>query len=191
MTRPTDQRRRPVPQTGQDRKPPVVAIALGALAVVVLLGVVVAVTRSGGDESASGTDALGFGTLTVEGDPLPEHTGRPIHRRDSRSGARRPGPRRVQDLGRRSRRAHGRHPRPLVAPMPGRAPRLVDLADGDDAEGVRMVVVLTGSSADAPNFPPADWLDDEGWTGDVLVDDERYTAASAYGLSATVPRCAG
>ncbi len=34
-----------------------------------------------------------------------------------------------------------------------------------------------------PNFPPADWLQDEGWSGDVLVDDESMTAATAYGLA--------
>ena len=62
-------------------------------------------------------------------------------------------------------------------------PRLVQLADQDGFGDVRPVVVLTGTDPAAPNFPPADWIEREGWSGDVLVDTERQAAAAAYGLS--------
>lgn len=62
-------------------------------------------------------------------------------------------------------------------------PRLVTLAEEGDLEGVEAVVVLTGTDPAAPNFPPAAWLEREGWDGTVLLDQEDRAAASAYGLS--------
>jgi len=61
-------------------------------------------------------------------------------------------------------------------------PVLVDLAEQGDLEGVRLVGVLTGSNPDAPNFPPAAWLEDEDWPGEVMFDDEAASAAQAYGV---------
>jgi thiol-disulfide isomerase/thioredoxin len=62
-------------------------------------------------------------------------------------------------------------------------PLLVDLVTAGDLDGIRTVAVLTGTSAQRPNYPPTAWLEREGWTGDVLLDDEQSTAAAAYGLS--------
>jgi thiol-disulfide isomerase/thioredoxin len=169
----------------QHRQPPVVAIALGALAVVVVLGVVVAMVRSGDDEPRSRTDALVFGSVTVDGAPLPE----PTKSTDAAVGTLAP----VLDgqaLDGSTVSVGGAGQPTVVAFLAhwcphcrAELPRLVALADRDGFEGVRMVVVLTGTDADAPNYPPAAWLEDEGWSGDVLVDDEAFTAASAYGLA--------
>lgn len=62
-------------------------------------------------------------------------------------------------------------------------PLLVDMQAAGAFEGVRLLAVLTGTNPDAPNYPPAAWLEREGWAGDALVDDETFTAANAYGLS--------
>lgn len=63
-------------------------------------------------------------------------------------------------------------------------PRIVELADGaDEIEGVPFVAVATGTNPQAPNFPPATWLDEERWPAPVLLDDEDATAAAAYGLT--------
>jgi thiol-disulfide isomerase/thioredoxin len=62
-------------------------------------------------------------------------------------------------------------------------PRLVDLAEEGTLDGLRQVAVLTGTDDRAPNYPPAPWLDREGWTGEVLLDDRDGSAASAYGLT--------
>jgi hypothetical protein len=61
-------------------------------------------------------------------------------------------------------------------------PLLVDLEGDGGFQGVRLVGVLTGTSADAPNYPPVAWLEREGWPGEVLLDDEEQTGALAYGL---------
>lgn len=62
-------------------------------------------------------------------------------------------------------------------------PLLVEMADDGAFDGIRTVAVLTGTTESRPNFPPSAWLDDEGWTGDRLFDDEESTGAAAYGLS--------
>jgi thiol-disulfide isomerase/thioredoxin len=61
-------------------------------------------------------------------------------------------------------------------------PLLVDLMDKGELEGVRMVAVLTATDPARPNFPPAPWVDEEGWTGDTLLDNDEFAAAQAYGV---------
>jgi thiol-disulfide isomerase/thioredoxin len=62
-------------------------------------------------------------------------------------------------------------------------PELVELADEGALDGIDAVIVLTGTDESAPNYPPAPWLEEEGWTGRVILDDEQGSAASAFGLS--------
>lgn len=58
------------------------------------------------------------------------------------------------------------------------------LAEGGAAElGVEVVAVSTAVDDTAPNYPPSEWFDDEGWPAPVLLDDGSNTAADAYGLS--------
>jgi thiol-disulfide isomerase/thioredoxin len=57
----------------------------------------------------------------------------------------------------------------------------------DDTGGnpaVELLSVATASDAAAPNYPPSAWLEREGWTAPVMVDDGQGTAADAYGLPA-------
>jgi hypothetical protein len=42
--------------------------------------------------------------------------------------------------------------------------------------------VATGTTSAQSNFPPGDWLREEGWSVPTMVDDEGNTAANAYGL---------
>ena len=62
-------------------------------------------------------------------------------------------------------------------------PQLVELAEEGGLDGVDPVVVLTGTDEAAPNYPPAPWLDREGWTGRVILDDEGGSAAGSFGLT--------
>ena len=57
------------------------------------------------------------------------------------------------------------------------------LDDGGLPEGTQILSVATGQDPTLPNFPPATWLEEEGWTPPVLVDDESRTAATAFGLT--------
>lgn len=62
-------------------------------------------------------------------------------------------------------------------------PELVELAEEGGLEGMDAVIVLTGTDESAPNYPPAPWVEGAGWPGRVILDDERGSAASAFGLT--------
>lgn len=62
-------------------------------------------------------------------------------------------------------------------------PRIVDWMAAGKAKGVDVVLIATGTNSSAPNYPPSSWLEDEGWTGRIIADDENATAAGAFGLS--------
>jgi len=51
-------------------------------------------------------------------------------------------------------------------------------------EGVEVVAIATATTPDRPNYPPSDWLSDEGWTPPVLADSAEFEAAKAFGVSA-------
>jgi hypothetical protein len=48
---------------------------------------------------------------------------------------------------------------------------------------VELVSVSTAIDPNAPNYPPDDWLQREGWTAPVITDSTG-SVADAYGLSA-------
>jgi thiol-disulfide isomerase/thioredoxin len=62
-------------------------------------------------------------------------------------------------------------------------PIIVRLERQGVLEGIELGGVSTGTSKDAPNYPPSDWLERVGWPAPVLVDTANQTAAKAYGLS--------
>ncbi|HEX6422602.1 MAG TPA: TlpA disulfide reductase family protein [Acidimicrobiales bacterium] len=90
---------------------------------------------------------------------------------------------------------------PLTVPADGRPTMIVYLAhwcphcqaevpvvqrwvdEGRLPEGVDLIAVSTAADERRPNYPPADWLDREGWTARVLVDGDN-AAATASGVSA-------
>jgi len=173
-----------------DRRLPVLLLVLGGLALVVVIGIVIAISGGSGDGSGDdGTaidrDAAVFGNVTVDGTALPQFAataGDPA-------------------IGLVAPTVGGETPEGDAATAGGAGeptlvvflahwcphcqvelPRLVDLTEQGAFDGVRTVAVLTGSNSDAPNFPPVPWIDREGWTGDVLLDDESSTAARAFGL---------
>lgn len=51
-------------------------------------------------------------------------------------------------------------------------------------EGIDLYTVATFTDPSRPNFPPSTWLDDEGWTAPVILDDEDSTAARSFGITA-------
>lgn len=62
-------------------------------------------------------------------------------------------------------------------------PIIVSLAKGGTFKGVELGGVSTGTTDQAPNYPPSDWLQRVGWPAPVLVDTANQTAAKAYGLT--------
>ena len=46
------------------------------------------------------------------------------------------------------------------------------------------ISVSTGTQENRVNYPPNLWLESEGWTAPLIVDDEHGSVANAFGLSA-------
>jgi cytochrome c biogenesis protein CcmG, thiol:disulfide interchange protein DsbE len=62
-------------------------------------------------------------------------------------------------------------------------PKVQELVDeGGLPSDVRIVAVSTAVRPGEGNFPPSQWLAEEGWTSPVLLDDADATAALAWAL---------
>jgi len=56
---------------------------------------------------------------------------------------------------------------------------------GDAPEDLEIVAVSTIVDDTRPNYPPSSWLAREGWTPQVLLDDDASSVSASYGLSGT------
>ncbi len=63
-------------------------------------------------------------------------------------------------------------------------PQLARWATGGTRSGVAVRAVATATTKDRPNYPPSAWLEKEGWTIPTLADDDKSSAATAFGLPA-------
>ena len=58
------------------------------------------------------------------------------------------------------------------------------LEEGGLPAGVQLTTVATGTSADAPNYPPSAWLEKNSWPSPIMADSSNSDAANAFGLEA-------
>ena len=183
MSNRTKIKRRPVGHTS--RSFPIVPVVIAVLAVV---GIGVFVALAGGTSSDDETgDAPAFGPVAVEGASLPELSDGAS---DPATGMAAP---QIEgtDFESEATTVGGGPGEPTMIVFlahwcphcQAEVPVIVDLARNGDLDGVRLIAVITGTNPDAPNFPPASWLDREEWPGEVIVDDEDSSAAAAYGLA--------
>ena len=64
-------------------------------------------------------------------------------------------------------------------------PLIVDWLPGAEIrDNVDLYTVSTGVYREQANYPPSEWLADEGWTLPVIMDDEEGSVAEAFGLAA-------
>ncbi len=56
---------------------------------------------------------------------------------------------------------------------------------GNLPSGVDMYSITVSTDRLRPNWPPQDWLEREGWTSPVIMDDAAASAASAFGMRGT------
>jgi thiol-disulfide isomerase/thioredoxin len=59
------------------------------------------------------------------------------------------------------------------------------LDEGNLPDDVDMYSVVTSTDRLRPNWPPQDWLEEEGWTVPAIMDNEIGTIAVNYGMSGT------
>jgi thiol-disulfide isomerase/thioredoxin len=188
-------------QRPQSNGPNRTALIVGVVVVLVLVALVVALVAGGGDDGGDetstggstpatagegGEGAVGASAVTVEGDALPQledpsddpAVGEVV---PSLSGTDIDGnPITIEPDGRAKMIVVLAHWCPHCQ---AELPLLVSMADAGAFEGIRTVAVLTGTNPDAPNYPPVPWLDREGWSGEIALDDPQASAAAAFGLS--------
>jgi thiol-disulfide isomerase/thioredoxin len=49
-------------------------------------------------------------------------------------------------------------------------------------QDINLYAVATSSTDQRPNFPPSDWLNKEGWPVPTIADDNKSSAAAAFGI---------
>jgi len=178
----------------RSRTPFVIAAVLVVGAGAAVLAIVL--TRSSDDDNGAspattspttdgGGEDIVYGTVTVEGEPLPEYEGEP----DPAVGMTPPtligqsydgtpleivpgegGPMMVVFL------AH------WCPHCNAEVPVLLEWRDsGDIPEELQIFGVSTAVTDTRPNFPPSEWLADAGWDWPTLADDEQITAFQAFG----------
>ncbi len=65
-------------------------------------------------------------------------------------------------------------------------PVIQDWVDaGNLPDDVELVSVATSTDRLRPNWPPQTWLEEEGWTAPVIMDDQIGTVAGNYGMAGT------
>ena len=167
-------------------------ILWGGLAVVVVIAIVVAVVASGGGNDSASATKFETAAVTVSGTPLPDYdstkspdpaVGDTIPTLEGKS---------VDDGSPVTVGPDGGDGEPQMIVFvahwcphcQAEVPRLVELAKDGVFDGVKVSMVATSTSEEAPNYPPSAWLKDENWTFPVLADSKTGTAARAYGLTA-------
>ncbi|MBM3673962.1 MAG: hypothetical protein FJW88_03240 [Actinobacteria bacterium] len=169
---------------------PLFWVVVGGIVVLGLVAVVFAVTSGDdGSDSSGGGGSSGvaeYGTVTVEGTPLPTYSS---SGEDPAVGEQAPVVRGESFTG---------EPTAIVPGTPtmvvylahwcqhcnNEAPRLAEFLETSGVpEGTALMIVPTGSNDTAVNWPPSQWVKDMRLDGvATLVDDKEGTAGAAMGL---------
>lgn len=135
-----------------------------------------------------GPDVLAYGAVTVTGSPLPAMQSGAA---DMSAGLPLPGLAGIDiDGGASSFESDGRAKIILFVAhwcphCQDEIPVVRDWLQSDALpEGIDLYTVATFTDPSRGNFPPTTWLQQEGWTSPVILDDQDSTAARAFGITA-------
>jgi thiol-disulfide isomerase/thioredoxin len=182
-------RQRRARQTRASSGPNFWPYAIIGAGVVALFALAILLTRSddGGGGSTSTVEHRETAPVTIEGEALPafedsqddpavgsdfpaisgqDFTGRPVRIADDGT------PKMVMFL------AH------WCAHCQAEVPVVQEWLDAGSAhDAVDVVSVVTATDETQPNYPPSEWLQREGWTAPVILDDATYSAGAAAGVT--------
>lgn len=155
---------------------------------VVGLGLIVALAASiAGEEPID--ESIGFGDPTVEGDPLPVYA---TGTQDVAVGFPAPtvagadwndSPVSIEPDGTAKILIFLAHWCPHCQ---AEVPRVQDWIDaGNLPDDVELISIATSTNRSRPNWPPQEWLEEEGWTSPVIMDDQIGTVAASFGMAGT------
>ena len=177
----------------RSRTPFVIAAVLVVIAVAAVLAIVL--TRDSDDDGGAsattsapttdGGDDIVYGTVTVEGEPLPEYEGDP----DAAVGMTPPTMIGTTYDGTPLKIVPGEGGPMMVVFLAhwcphcnAEVPVLMEWRDsGAIPEDLQIFGVSTAVTDTRPNFPPDEWFADFGWDWPTMADDAQATAFRAYG----------
>jgi len=162
---------------------------VGAVIAVVVAAAAVFAISSGGSNDAIGTEVRQFGDVTVEGVALPRFSEGDV---DAAVGQTAPV---ITGVGFTGIPVTTRPGTPMMlvflahwCPNCQReVPQLVEWErSGDVPSELDVIAIATGTDPASPNFPPSQWLAREQFPTlwPVMVDNAKFDAANAFGLSA-------
>ena len=170
--------------SGLGKKVIIAAAALVGLAAVVVLGI----TLAGEEADDPGGSGFSFPNATVSGGVLPAFDGNPAD--DPALGASIPEASSLDFGGSPASIENDGTPKMILflahwcVHCQREVPALQSWIDQNGVpEGVDLVSVATSISEIRSNYPPDAWLQREGWTPRVVVDDAGSRIANAFGLT--------
>jgi thiol-disulfide isomerase/thioredoxin len=160
------------------------ALVLAVVGVLALAGIF-AVMLSSGDDGSSEAEPVS-GKVTVTGEPLPQLGGGS----DPTVGTAAPEISGEDFGGNPISIEADRRPKAIIflahwcSHCQAEVPVIQEWLDAQGAPAdVDLYSVATAIDPTQPNYPPDAWLEREGWTPPVLVDDQAETAGQAFGVS--------
>ena len=175
-----------MPPSKRSRRPPVIPIALGVVVLIALIAILATSMSGGGDGGGNTNDVQQTRPVAVAGEALV----RLGEGEDQAVGASAPELDGASFTGTAVSIENDGRPKVLVflahwCPHCQReVPVLADWLAENAPDDVDIYGVATATTPDRPNFPPSSWLARERFDVPTLADDERGTAAVAFGLSA-------
>jgi thiol-disulfide isomerase/thioredoxin len=167
-------------QTPAARKLPIMPILGGVFAVALIATILI--TFGGG------SDALETGEPTIDGEALPVFTDAAS---DAAVGLPIPGVSGADFAGNPVTIADDGRPKAIVflahwcPHCQAEVPEVQGLVDaGLIPPEIDLYSVATAISSTQENYPPSEWLEREGWSSPVIVDDAGSSVARTFGLSA-------
>lgn len=175
-----------VPKMANSKKPGGNRILIMGASLVALLALVAFLATKGDDDTTNlSGEPSETQAVSVTGTPLPKLTGGDT----SATGLTAPSIDGKNFAGSQITIAPSSHPKLVVfvahwCPHCQReVPKIAGwLDDKGKPEGLEIIVVATATDANRPNYPPSEWLQEEGLDLPTLADDSDYSAAAAMGL---------
>ncbi|MFV1990514.1 MAG: TlpA family protein disulfide reductase [Acidimicrobiales bacterium] len=159
-------------------------IAAGAVAIVGLIGLTAVLLNNANNDEG---ETVEYGDVTVIGEALPVYD---ADTQDPATGMDAP---EIEGFSVDSEPIEiipNGHPKMIVflahwcEHCQAEVPRVQEwLDEGNLPEDIEVWSIATSTDEGQPNYPPSAWLRREGWTPELMMDNQRNSAANAYGLS--------
>lgn len=172
----------------RERGPVDARLLLGGLAGLVVAAFVLATVLASSDPNEAGSASIvETASVSLAGDPLPAYSAEAT---DRAVGQKLPSIAGQDFTGRQVSITDDGRPKIVLflahwcPHCQAEVPVLQEWFDSGATHGdLDVYSIVTATDPAKPNYPPSDWLAEEGWTARVLLDDESSSAATVAGVT--------